>query len=100
MNGSSNRCAPPRLPFFSSGRLASSHARSSLRNCASSAVSLRSMGRSVPPSDPSYLILFCEVVVEAERLVVVAVEAAQVELGLVFGEVRIVVFERAHAVAI
>src|SRR3954470_18649668 len=52
MNGSSNRIAPPRLPRLSSGRLASIQARSSPRNCASSAVSLRSTGVSLPRSDP------------------------------------------------
>src|SRR3954453_13584784 len=47
MNGSSNRCAPPRLPFLASGRFASSHARRSARNRASSGVSLRSTVRSL-----------------------------------------------------
>src|SRR3954451_12780702 len=47
MNGSSNRCAPPRLPFLSSGRFASSHAWRSARNRASSGVSLSSTVRSL-----------------------------------------------------
>src|SRR6478609_9598582 len=49
MNGSSNRCAPPRLPFLSSGRFASSHARRSARNWASSGVSLSSTVLSLSP---------------------------------------------------